>query len=153
MVARATTDSTLAIMPRRSKAEREAEAYRPYLVEDEPLDLPPPPEPPEHLSPAMQRWWTAVVTTYVLEAHHLRVLECACDAWDEMVQARETVRREGFVISTAAGGGKKNPACDIERDNRIAFVRCVRELDLDITEAPRVDKHNWPPKLKSNRNG
>ena len=151
MVARATTDSTLAIMPRRSKAEREAEAYRPYLVEDEPLDLPPPPEPPEHLSPAMQRWWTAVVTTYVLEAHHLRVLECACDAWDEMVQARETVRREGFVISTAAGGGKKNPACDIELHNKIAFARLVRELDLDDMPVP-ADKHVWrPPPIKSNR--
>jgi|SRR6516164_5464441 P27 family predicted phage terminase small subunit len=149
MVARATTDS-IAPMPPRSKAEREAEAYRPYLVEDEPLDLPPPPEPPEHLSPAMQRWWAAVVNEYVLEHHHLLLLEAACSAWDEMVLARETLRKQGLVVSTGAGGSKKNPIADIVRDSRIAFARLVRELDLDV-EMPKVDRHNWPPRLKSNR--
>jgi P27 family predicted phage terminase small subunit len=138
-------------MPPRSKAEREMDFRLPHLVEPE-VELPPPPEPPEHLSPTMQDWWNTVVTTFVLEAHHLRLLEAACDAWDEMVLGRETLRKEGLVVSTGAGGTKKNPIADIVRDSRIAFARLVRELDLDV-EMPKQDRREWPPKLKSNRNG
>jgi phage terminase small subunit len=139
-------------MPPRSKAEREAEAFRlPHLVEPDELELPPPPEPPERLSPTMKRWWTTVTHTYVLESHHQLLLEAAADSWDLMTQARETVRREGLTVPTGNGGTKKNPACDIELHNKIAFARLVRELDLDDMPVP-ADKHVWrPPPIKSNR--
>jgi P27 family predicted phage terminase small subunit len=140
----------LPAVPPRSKAEREIDFRLPHLVEDEPLDLPLPPPAPERLSPAMRAWWSSVTHTYVLEPHHTLLLEAACDAWDTMTQARETLRREGLTVSTGAGGTKKNPAVDIELHNKITFARLVRELDLDV-EMPKQDWHNWPPKMKSNR--
>jgi P27 family predicted phage terminase small subunit len=145
---RTTTDS-IALMPPRSKAEREMDFRLPHLVEDE-VELPPPPEPPEHLSEAMKSWWRTVTSEFLLESHHLRVLECACDCWDRMAEARALLRKEGLTSSTAAGGNKKHPAVDIELHNRIAFARLVRELDLDV-EMPKQDRREWPPKLKSNR--
>src|SRR6516162_9276966 len=137
-------------MPPKSRAEREFEAH---LVEPgfDPEPLPPPP--PEHLSPTMRKWWTTVTHTYVLEPHHLLLLENAADAWDRTVQARTVVQREGLSVSTGTGGTKKNPAVDIERDARAQFITALRTLDLDV-EMPSRDKHSWrPPALRSNRTG
>jgi P27 family predicted phage terminase small subunit len=137
-------------MPRRSRAEREFEAHLVEPVfEQEPLPAPP----PEHLSPVMRKWWTTVTHTYVLESHHLLLLEAACDAWDRTTQARDTLRREGLTVPSASGGSRKHPAVDIERDARAQFITALRTLDLDV-EMPKTDKHVWrPPALRSNRTG
>jgi P27 family predicted phage terminase small subunit len=125
-------------MPRRSRAELATPQI--HLVE--------PPGAPEHLSPAMKAWWGEVVSEYILQSHHLRLLEAACDAWDIMVQARETLARDGLTV-TSETGSKAHPAVIIERDSRIAFARLVRELDLDTAPPPSPDKR--PPALYSNR--
>jgi P27 family predicted phage terminase small subunit len=117
------------------------------VAPDIPAELPPP---PAHLSEAMRAWWRQVMADYVFDAHHLRLLECACDSWDRMVQARETLREEGLTVETAHGGKKKHPASDIERDARLAFARLLRELDLDAE--PPAERPAWrPPALRSNR--
>jgi P27 family predicted phage terminase small subunit len=116
------------------------------LVEPLELELPPP---PPHLSEAMQSWWTQTVEAYELDAHHLRLLETACDAWDRMVQARETLREEGLTVTTK-NGTRKHPCADIERDSRLAFARLIRELDLDCPE-PRPGAYMPPPAIRSNR--
>ena len=108
-------------MPRRSAADLDTPPVR--LVESPviPAELPPA---PDHLSPAMQAWWQAVVRDYELDPHHLRLLEAAADAWDRMVQAHEVLRAEGLTVTTKHGT-KKHPAADIERDSRLAFARLV----------------------------
>jgi phage terminase small subunit len=89
------------------------------------------------------------VTDFELGDHHLRLLEAICDSWDRMVEARAVLAREGLTIATA-GGTKRHPCCDVERDSRIAFFRGLRELDLDA-EAPS-ERPAWrPPALRSNR--
>jgi P27 family predicted phage terminase small subunit len=101
----------------------------------------------------MRKWWTSVTHTFVLEPHHLLLLEAACDAWDRTVQARDTLRREGVTVPTGNGGSKKHPAVDVERDARAQFITALRALDLDV-EMPKADKHSWrPPPLRSNRTG
>ena len=102
-----------------------------------PVELPPP---PDHLSPAMQAWWQAIVRDYDLDPHHLCLLEAACDAWHRMVQARETLARDGLTVTTKSGT-KKHPAAGI--DSRLAFARLVRELDLDC--APPTEPPGWRP--------
>ena len=106
------------------------------------------PPAPKHLRPATREWWTAVVKDYMLEAHHLRLLQAACECWDRLQQAREILLKDGLTTATETGL-KAHPCVAIERDSRLSFARLVRELDLDI-EAP-VSARVGPPSLRSNR--
>jgi len=131
-------------MPRRSPADHEFPV--PRLVEPVPIELP---APPDHLTPATQAWWRSIVAAYELEAHHLKLLEAAADSWDRMVMARATLLAEGLTIETAHGR-RKHPCVGIEADNRSAFARLVRELDLD-EPVPPPGRYMPPPSLRSNR--
>jgi phage terminase small subunit len=119
----------------------------PQLVRPiDPADLP---QPPPHLAPETQAWWRRLVADYELGDHHLRLLEAICDSWDRMCEARAVLAREGLTVSTA-GGTKRHPCCDVERDSRTAFFRGLRELDLDAD--PPSERPGWrPPPLHSNR--
>lgn len=106
------------------------------------------PTPPAHLSDDAKSWWRSVVSDYALEAHHVRLLRLAAEAWDRAQQAREILAAEGVTFRNDRGNVVVHPAVGIERDARTAFARLVRELDLD-TEAPATDRR--PPSLRSNR--
>jgi len=88
---------------------------------------------------------------YSLEPHHIRLLTLACEAFDRCTQAREAIAAEGLTIATGDGGCKAHPAVAIERDSRLAFCRCLRELDLDVE--PPANSRTAPPALRSNRGG
>ena len=85
-----------------------------------------------------------------LEAHHVRLLTLAAEAWDRGQQARELIAREGLTTPTRDGGVKLHPAVRVEDAARIAFARLLRELDLD-TDPPGEAKR--PPMLRSVRGG
>src|SRR5262245_57716843 len=87
--------------------------------------------PPPHLSPSCKRWWNDVVSGYVLEPHHLRLLQLAAEAWDENQAARQVLAKDGLVIPGREGGLRPHPAVAIARDARLAFARLIRALDLD----------------------
>jgi Phage terminase, small subunit len=92
----------------------------------------------------------AVVTSWELEQHHIRLLTLAAEAWDRGQQAREQIERDGLTTPTRDNGLKLHPAARVEGDARLAFCRCLRELDLDI-DAPAEAKR--PPMLRSIRGG
>ena len=107
------------------------------------------PEPPTHLSADAAAWWRDVVTDYALEAHHLRLLQSACESWDRMQQARQALADHGGLTFVDKNETiRAHPAVAMERDARISFARLVRELDLDAG-APAETKR--PPALVSNR--
>lgn len=108
------------------------------------------PKAPRHLKAATRRWFDAVVADWELEAHHVRLLTLACEAWDRCQQAREQIAREGLTTSTREGNHKLHPAVRVEDAARIAFARLVRELDLDV--APPAEQKR-PPMLRSLRGG
>ena len=105
-------------------------------------------QPPPHLSPSAREWWQSTLQSYVLEPHHLKLLQLALEAWDRCQMAREILETEGLTVQTA-GGIKPHPAIAIERDSRLAVARLLRELDLD-TEPPTSARFG-PPGLFSNR--
>ena len=92
-------------------------------------------KPPEHLTESTRTWFADVCSRYELESHHLRLLTLAGEAWDRCNQARMTIDREGLVFMDNNDCPRTRPEIAIERDSRLAFVRIIRELDLD-TEAP-----------------
>jgi P27 family predicted phage terminase small subunit len=107
------------------------------------------PPPPAHLSPSAANWWRSAVDRYVLEEHHLRLLQLACEAWDEAQKAREQLQKEGYTVPTRDGGLRAHACVAIERDTRLACARLIRELDLDVE--PPASERIHPPALFSNR--
>ena len=108
--------------------------------------------PPRHLSKCAASWWQDVTADYSLEAHHLKLLQAACEAWDTMQAARRALSDHGGLTFTDASGNiKAHPAVAMQRDARVAFARLVRELDLDVAGAPAEAPR--PPAIRSNRRG
>ena len=93
------------------------------------------PQPPKHLRPDTRKWWQSVLTDYELEAHHVKLLTLAAQAWDRYQEAREAIAKDGAYLPDRFGQLKAHPAVAVERDSRIGFARLVRELALDV-DAP-----------------
>ena len=106
-------------------------------------------KPPEHLKSPTKKWFAAVIADYALEDHHVRLLTLAAEAWDRACQAREALAT-GLTFTDRFGAPHARPEVAIERDNRTAFARLIRELDLD-TEGPATSAR--PPSIRSNRRG
>ena len=102
------------------------------------------PKPPSHLTDEIAVWWRSVAADYVLAPHHLRLLTLAAEAWDRVVEARKTILADGSYFTNRFGEPRAHPAHAIERDNRLAFARLVRELGLS-EDAPAESR---PPALK-----
>jgi phage terminase small subunit len=108
------------------------------------------PQPRPHLSASARQWWETTVATYVLEPHHLLLLQATADAWDRYQAAREQLDSEGLTIP-GWQGPKPHPAAAIARDAALVFSRLLRELDLDVAPPPDVMNTTRPPALFSNR--
>ena len=102
---------------------------------------------PSHLQRPTREWFERVLSDYVLEPHHVRLLTLAAEAWDRAQQAREALAT-GLTFTDRFNAPHARPEVAIERDSRTAFARLVRELDLD-TDPPAAGKR--PPALRSNR--
>ena len=105
------------------------------------------PRAPAHLREATRQWWRQVVSDYVLEGHHLKLLTLAAESWDRCQQAREALASGGLIFKDRFEQPHARPEVAIERDSRLAFARLLRELDLDV-EAPHGATR--PPALRSN---
>jgi len=103
--------------------------------------------PPKHLSATMRNWWVEVTNTYDMTTLDLRRLQACCEAWDRMTAAREVLAKDGMFYTDANGSPRKHPACNVEAEARIAFLRAAREIGLDTEAAPEVR----PPVLKGRR--
>ncbi len=90
------------------------------------------PKAPAHLRDDGRRLWRRIVCEFELQAHHLAVLCAACDALDRQTEARRAIDTDGAYLP-GRFGTKAHPALAVERDARLAMVRCLRELGLDFT--------------------
>jgi phage terminase small subunit len=99
---------------------------------------------PAHLRPDTAAWWESVASDYALEAHLLRILSLAAEAWDRGQEAREAIAKHGPVYVDRFDQPRARPEVAIERDSRISFARLVRELALDL-DPP--DEPGRPPRL------
>jgi phage terminase small subunit len=111
------------------------------------LNIYDPPGPPPHLTASAAQWWRTVLDRFVLEEHHLRLLQLACEAWDRGQKARAQIDAEGLTVA-GREGVKPHPCIAIERDARLAVARLVRELDLDVQ--PPISERVGPAALLSN---
>ncbi len=76
-----------------------------------------------------------MVSSYVLEPHHIAVLVKALEAFDRAEQARALVTAEGLIVLSRLNEPKAHPAVPIERDSRAQFFAGMKQLGLDV-ESP-----------------
>ena len=98
---------------------------------------------PNHLEATTKKWIRSVIAEFDLEAHHVRLLTLAAEAWDRCQQARKLIAKHGLIYTDRLDVPRARPEVAIERDSRIAFARLVRELGLD--SVPDEDR---PARLK-----
>ncbi len=75
---------------------------------------------------------------YELEEHHRAILAVALEARDRMYQASAAIEADGPYVG-GRFGLKAHPALAVERDSRLAMLRALRELGLDL-EAPSTPR-------------
>ena len=100
---------------------------------------------PRHLTAPSRRFYEQVVDDYVLESHHLRLLQLLCESFDRGQEARKILDAEGLtVVDTKLGISRPHPCISIERDSAVRVARFTRELNL--SEGPPDTLR--PPGLK-----
>lgn len=92
-------------------------------------------------------WWDSVLEEFVLESHHLRLLQKACEAWDRSEQAREALLKLGMTYQDRFDCPRARPEIGIERDSRRAFAVLVREIGMDVS----LPNENRIAPLRGNR--
>lgn len=100
------------------------------------------PRAPGNLSAEARRFWRAVMAVHVLEPHHERILHVACEALDRMREAQAAVAKDGSYVD-GRFGPKAHPGLAIERDSRLAMLRAIRELGLDLVPAASRPPTRW----------
>ena len=97
---------------------------------------------PTHLDAATRKWVGEILTDFDLESQHFKILVKAAEAHDRGEEARKILKTDGIVIADRFGTKKAHPAVAIERDARVAFMRAIRELGLDVDQpdAPRAPR-------------
>lgn len=90
------------------------------------------PKAPESLSTAAKKLWKEVVSDFVLEPHHERLLEKALVQWDRSEQAKKALATEGLTVLDRFGQLREHPLVGVERQATLAYLRIMRELGLDV---------------------
>ncbi len=102
----------------------------------------PDPKPPEALSKRSKLLWRRLLGEYGFGVHELELLQSALEALDRMAEAKAILDREGIITRDRFGAPRKHPAVSIEEQARIAFVRGMRELALEVPTDVR------PPRIR-----
>jgi hypothetical protein len=91
------------------------------------------PKPPKSLGKHGRKFWLGVLADFeICEAHSLKLLEQAAGCCDRISASQEEIRLNGCFQTDRFGKRVLNPACALERDNRILLARLCRELQLDL---------------------
>uniref|UniRef100_A0A974AE97 Phage terminase small subunit P27 family n=1 Tax=Bradyrhizobium quebecense TaxID=2748629 RepID=A0A974AE97_9BRAD len=96
--------------------------------------------PPDHLSAETRVWWKQIAEHFDFEAYQRRVLQACAEAWDRKEQARLALVQYGLTYEDAKGMVRARPEIMIERDSRTAYLRAMRELDLEKAPPPNLRK-------------
>ena len=90
---------------------------------------------PSHLSAESTEFWLWCTAEFELDKQHLLTLQAALEAWDRGQEARLAVDEFGILVD-GRYGARQNPAVAVEKDSRLAFLRAMRELDLEGEPLP-----------------
>lgn len=94
-------------------------------------------KPPRGLKAPGRRAWRCFLEVFDLsEPQDLARLEQACRCLDEIEELSAVVKKEGRIVYPPSGTMREHPASKAVRELRIVFARLVREMGVDLKEAP-----------------
>ena len=101
---------------------------------------------PKHLTPATRGWFDEICRSFELESQHLKILQLAAEAWDCYELARDDIATNGATFKNKFGDVKPHPSVALMQNSRLAFLRALRELNLDVQppETPRPNPLKYP---------
>jgi len=96
-----------------------------------PEPLPPPPEPPGHLSERSQELWRLVVPEKTRTPGWLTLMQTALEALDRSIECQAVIDREGLTATTVRSGAQHcHPLLKIEIESRRQFVKIFSALGV-----------------------
>jgi phage terminase small subunit len=93
-------------------------------------------KPPSHLKEAGAgaRLWTAVQREYPINESSGQVLAQGCEALDRLRQIQAKLKKDGLTFVDKFSQIKPHPLLVAEGSTRTQFVRCMRLLNLNLSE-------------------
>jgi hypothetical protein len=90
------------------------------------------PAPPGHLGEDGRALWHGVQHEYSIDdPAGLELLRQAAECADRIASVRRQIDEQGEML-TIRGVPRVHPLCQVERDQRAALVRCLKNLNLDL---------------------
>lgn len=78
-----------------------------------------------------------MLTEFLIEKQHdLERLSMAAKCLDDVQAAEDQIEIDGRFTKNRYGNVIESPAAKVIRDTRLLFVKIIRELGLDLTNAP-----------------
>jgi P27 family predicted phage terminase small subunit len=92
------------------------------------------PPAPKNLSPDALTFWRRIHKRYeVTEDARPALVECV-EAMTRKEQAQAAIEKDGLIVQDRFGQDRAHPAVAIERDARLAILRCLRVIGLPAAE-------------------
>jgi P27 family predicted phage terminase small subunit len=95
-----------------------------------------------HTPPSLDDHGTRIWEKWIEQVTDLELLENYCIAYQTMIQAAQSVSKDGLTIESASDRGhivtRKNPACEILATSQRTLLACSRKLNLK-TDPPEDD--------------
>lgn len=85
---------------------------------------------PAHLSAEARDFYRKIADGWDLGDDGLQILLVAAESLDGLREAQALLRRDGLVVK-AGKGTRLHPAAGVVKESRLAFLRAVRQLNLD----------------------
>src|SRR5262249_54287733 len=93
------------------------------------------------LSPEAQEWKQRLLDGFdISDDAGLLLLEVAMESFDEMRRAQAILERDGLTVKDRYGNSKPNPMLATVRDSRMAMMRAIRSLNLDIVPPGKIGR-------------
>ena len=84
----------------------------------------------DHLSAESRDFYRRISDGWELAEDGKQILVVACEALDRLREAQGLLKRDGLVIKSGKTT-RLHPAAGVEKEARLAFLRAVRQLNLD----------------------
>jgi hypothetical protein len=90
------------------------------------------PRPPRGLKRSSAALWRRIVDACLLSDAELEVLHGALVMLERAEDAAQVLKTEGMTIVDRYGTPKLHPACDLERQSRVAAARMFAQLNVKM---------------------